>query len=145
MKTLGKTPPKDSSQRETKAAAAKQGVSEDIFGRILRANRIKFCRAPLTWRVSSAPLFTRKSTDVVTLYMNPPKNSAVISVDEKPGIQAVERPNGYVRTRTGTIIRGKNSTCERHGTTANLFNAADIKKGKARTKTYGRKRRVEFV
>jgi hypothetical protein len=77
--------------------------------------------------------------------MNPPKNSAVITVDEKPDIQAVERPNGYVRTRTGTIIRGKKSTCERHGTKTNLFAAADIKKGKARTKTYDRKRRVEFV
>ncbi|MDR1081571.1 MAG: IS630 family transposase, partial [Deltaproteobacteria bacterium] len=77
--------------------------------------------------------------------MSPPKNSADITVGEKPSIQAAERHNGCVRTRIGTIIRGKNSTCERHGTMTSLFAAADIKKRKARTKTYDRKRRVEFV
>ncbi|MDR1080243.1 MAG: hypothetical protein LBQ79_04625 [Deltaproteobacteria bacterium] len=144
MKTLGKPQPKRYSQWEAKAVAAKLGVSEDIVGRILRANHTKFCRTPQPWCVSTdasalvcehGPL-TQNSTDVVTLYMYPQKNSSVITVDEKPGIQAVERPNGYVRTRTGTTIRGKNSTYERCGTMTNLFDAADIKKRMAWIKTY---------
>ena len=44
------------------------------------------------------PEFTIKSVDIIGLYMDPPYNALVISVDEKPGIQAIERSTGYVRT-----------------------------------------------
>ena len=38
--------------------------------------------------------FAIKAADVVGLYLNPPLNAIVLSVDEKPGIQAIERPSG---------------------------------------------------
>jgi hypothetical protein len=34
----------------------------------------------------------------VGLYLNPPQNALVLSVDEKPSIQALERKTGYVET-----------------------------------------------
>jgi hypothetical protein len=143
MKMLGKPLPKGSSQRVAKTVAEKLVVSEDIVGRILRANHIKFCRAPHTWCVSMDPMVAKKSTDEEILYMNPIKNTAVVTVNEKPSIQAAERRNGYVRT--GTVIRGKKSTFERYGTMTSLFAAVAIKKGKAWNKTYERKRRIEFM
>jgi hypothetical protein len=38
---------------------------------------------------------------VVGLYLNPPENALVLSVDEKPSIQALERAQGYLRLPDG--------------------------------------------
>jgi transposase len=43
------------------------------------------------WLHSKDPNFTEKVNEVVNLYLNPPENSVVICVDEKTGIQAIER------------------------------------------------------
>ena len=44
-----------------------------------------------TYKVSRDPAFAAKVTDVVGLYLNPPDNAIVLSVDEKTQIQALER------------------------------------------------------
>ena len=41
--------------------------------------------------MSTDPQFTQKAADIVGLYLDPPENAVVISVDEKPSIQALER------------------------------------------------------
>jgi hypothetical protein len=43
--------------------------------------------------VSADPEFSRKASEIVGLYLNPPENAIVLSVDEKPSIQALERKN----------------------------------------------------
>ena len=58
------------------------------------------------------------------LYLNPPEKALVISVDEKPSIQALERKTGYVETDNGKIVRAYKSTYKRHGT-LNLFAALE--------------------
>ena len=35
---------------------------------------------------------------MIALYLNPPVQSVVLSVDEKPSVQAIERLTGYVET-----------------------------------------------
>jgi hypothetical protein len=47
--------------------------------------------------VSIDPEFSRKESEIVDLYLNPPENAIVLSVDEKPSIQALERAQGYIR------------------------------------------------
>ena len=74
--------------------------------------------------------------------MNPPENAIVISVDEKPSIQALERKTGYVQTSSGDIVRGFKSTYKRHGT-LNLFAALEVATGAIRTQIAKQKRRVE--
>jgi len=37
-----------------------------------------------TWCVSTDPEFAQKAAEVVGLYLNPPLNALVLSVDEKP-------------------------------------------------------------
>ena len=43
--------------------------------------------------MSIDPEFSSKESEIVDLYLNPPENAIVLSVDEKPSIQALERKN----------------------------------------------------
>jgi transposase len=67
----------------------------------------------------------------------------VLSVDEKPSIQALSRATGYVRTSSGKIVRGLKSTYRRYGT-LNLFAALDVATGVVRNKTTATKTRADF-
>lgn len=78
------------------------------------------------------------------LYLNPPQNALVLSVDEKPSIQALERATGYVQTDNGKIVRAFRSTYKRHGT-LNLFAALEVATGAVRTRITHKKRRIEFL
>ena len=51
----------------------------------LQPHRIK------TFKRSNDPDFAAKLDDVVGLYMNPPRHAAVVSIDEKSQIQALDR------------------------------------------------------
>src|SRR3546814_20344118 len=68
-----------------------------------------------SWCVSTDPEFAAKAADVIGLYLNPPQNALVLSVDEKPSIQALERARGYVQNSSGKIVQGMKSTYKRHG------------------------------
>ncbi|NTW35677.1 MAG: hypothetical protein HGB17_06035 [Syntrophobacteraceae bacterium] len=57
-----------------------------------------------SWCVSTDKEFTAKAADLVGLSLDPPHNALVICVDEKPGIQALERAKGYVQTSGGKIV-----------------------------------------
>src|SRR5260370_19704453 len=68
-----------------------------------------------------------------SLYQSPPVNAVVLSVDEKPSIQAIERASGYVETDSSKVVRGLKSTYKRHGT-LNLFAALEVGTGQVKTK-----------
>src|SRR5215468_8772853 len=97
-----------------------------------------------SWCVSTDPEFTVKAADIVGLYLIPPENALVVSVDEKPSIQALERKTGYVETDNGEIVRGLKSTYKRHGT-LNLFAALEVATGEVKTAITPLKRREEFL
>jgi hypothetical protein len=40
-----------------------------------------------SWRVSTDPQFAAKAADIIGLYLNPPENALVLSVDDEPSIQ----------------------------------------------------------
>jgi transposase len=75
--------------------------------------------------------------------LNPPENAFVISVDEKPSIQALSRKSGYVETSSGKIVRGLQSTYRRNGT-LNLFAALNVATGEVKAKTTKSKKRPDF-
>lgn len=54
-----------------------------------------------SWCVSTDPEFTRKAAEIVGLYLDPPAGAVVLSVDEKPAIQALERAQGCCGCPTG--------------------------------------------
>jgi hypothetical protein len=45
-----------------------------------------------SWCRSNQPDFVSKTVEIVGLSMDPPDNAVALSVDEKPSIQALERP-----------------------------------------------------
>jgi transposase len=125
------------------AVAAALKVSVHAVWRLLRKKGICLSRQR-SWCVSTDPEFVAKAADVVGLYLSPPQNALVLSVDEKPSIQALERATGYVQTSNGKIVRGMKSTYKRHGT-LNLFAALEVATGAIHGKITTLKRRVEFL
>jgi transposase len=110
---------------------------------ILRKNNICLKRQR-SWCVSTDPEFAAKAADVVGLYLDPPCNAIVISIDEKPSIQALSRTTGYVQTTNGKIVRAYKSTYRRNGT-LNLFAALEVATGAVTGKVTERKTRADFL
>jgi transposase len=124
-------------------AKALGDVSQYQVWRVLRKHGIHLQRRH-SWCVSTDPEFTQKAADIVGLYLNPPENAVVISVDEKPAIQALERTQGWLRLPDGQAMRGFNHEYKRHGTTT-LFAAMEIATGLVKVGHYPRRRRREFL
>jgi transposase len=135
------TMPKGRSHWSTRAMAKNIGISHSSVGRIWRAFELKPHRTK-TFQLSTDPLFIEKVRDVVGLYMNPPDNALVLSVDEKSQIQALNRTQPLLPLRPGQAERGT-PEYERNGTTS-LFAALDIATGKVIGKCYARHRAAEF-
>ena len=125
------------------AVAAALNGSVHAVWRVLRHEGICLQRQR-SWCVSTDKEFAVKAADIVGLYLNPPEKALVISVDEKPSIQALERKTGYVETDNGKIVRGLKSTYKRHGT-LNLFAALEVATGEVKTAFTQLKRREEFL
>lgn len=119
------------------------GVSDDAVWRLLRKEGVCLKRQR-SWCVSTDPEFAAKAADVIGLYLDPPENALVLSIDEKPSIQAIERTTGYVQTTEGKVVRGFKSTYKRHGT-LNLFAALNVATGAITGKVTKYKRRIEFL
>ena len=139
----GKAPPQGQAVWDGPALAEYLKTSVHAVWRVLRKEGICLARQR-SWCVSTDPEFTAKAADVVGLYLNPPQNALVLSVDEKPSIQALERKTGFVETDSGKIVRGFKRTYKRHGT-LNLFAALEVATGAVHTQTTGKKRRIEFL
>ena len=124
------------------AVAEQLGASVHAVWRTLRREGIYLQRLR-SWCVSTDPEFAPKAAEVVGLYLNPPVNALVLSVDEKPSIQALQRPSGYVETDSGAVVRAMKSTYKRNGT-LNLFAALEIASGQVHAQTTERKKREDF-
>lgn len=143
LSTLEETPPDGMARWDGGSIAKRLGSSDDAVWRVLRKHGICVSRQR-SWCVSTDPNFAAKAADIVGLYVAPPVKAVVISVDEKPMIQAIERQTGYVRTGDRKVVRGLQSTYKRHGT-LNLFAALEVATGSVRGKSSEGKRRVDFI
>lgn len=143
LKQLQTPPPAGLSAWDGGTLAQALGVSDDAIWRVLRKEGIQL-RRHRSWCVSTDPEFAAKSADVIGLYLSPPQNALVLSVDEKPSIQALERKTGYVCTSSGKVVRGLKSTYKRHGT-INLFAALNVATGEIKSKTTPTKKRPDFL
>ena len=139
---LEETPPPGMSHWDGPAVAEKLDASVHAVWRVLRREGI-YLQRRRSWCVSTDKEFAPKAADVVGLYLNPPLNAVVLSVDEKPSIQAIERASGYVETDSGNVVRGLKSTYKRHGT-LNLFAALEVGTGQVKTKFTEFKKREDF-
>jgi transposase len=101
-------------------------ISASQVWRICRALDLKPWQTE-SWMTSHDPDFLSKAADVCGLYLNPPENAVVYSVDEKSQIQAKSRP-----TRTRPAVPGmrvrRDPNYVRNGTCV-LFAALDVHDG----------------
>src|SRR6185503_4413507 len=118
-------------------------IHEQYIWRFLRAQKIDLSGRK-SWCQSNDPEFVSKAADIVGLYMMPPDNAVVLSVDEKPSIQALERAQGYLKLPNGRAMTGQSHDYKRHGTTT-LFAALEVATGKVIAAHSKRRRRVEFL
>jgi len=65
--------------------AREAGISDSSVGRIWRAHGLKPHRVD-RFKISNDPNFAEKLEDIVGLYLNPPEQALVLSVDEKSQI-----------------------------------------------------------
>lgn len=144
LRLLDQAPPEGYAQWNGPLLAEALGdVSVDQVWRILRKHQIQLQRRR-SWCISTDPEFGPKAADVVGLYLNPPENALLLSVDEKPHIQALERAQGFLRLPDGKAVNGFSHCYKRHGTTT-LFAALDVLTGQVKTGHYPRRRRREFL
>jgi len=80
------SPPEGATHWSTRRLAKAVGVSPNTILRIWREGKLKPHRTE-TFKLSSDPRFEEKLVDVVGLYLNPPENAIVLSMDEKSQIQ----------------------------------------------------------
>jgi transposase len=96
VKTVTEDPP--AASRWTMEALARRlneegvPISASQVWRICRALDLKPWQTE-SWMTSHDPEFWEKAADVCGLYLNPPENAVVWSVDEKTGMQAKSRVN----------------------------------------------------
>ena len=79
------------------------------------------------WLNSTDPNFREKKDKIVELYLNPPKDGVLLSVDEKTGIQALERVRKDQAAQPGQRARHE-WEYRRHGT-ANLLASFNVSTG----------------
>ena len=87
--TCGK-PPGETTHWTGRAMAAAAGISLRSVQRIWEAHRLQPHRVR-SFKRSRDPKFTEKLVDVVGLYLDPPDQAVVLSIDEKSQIQALDR------------------------------------------------------
>ena len=139
---LEQPPPHGLAHWDGPTVAASLGASVHAVWRTLRREGIYLQRLR-SWCVSTDSEFATKAAEVVGLYVNPPVNALVLSVAEKPSLQALERATGYVETDSGTVVRALKSTYKRHGA-LNLFAALEVASGYVHTQTTETKKRADF-
>ena len=133
--------PKDATHWSRASMARRSGLSKSTVGRIWR----KFDLKPHLsdgFKLSSDPLFVEKVVDVVGLYHNPPERAVVLCVDEKSGMQALDRSQPVLPMMPGMPER-RSCDYARHGVTS-LFAAFNIADGTVISELHRQHRAVEF-
>jgi hypothetical protein len=140
ISTLEQTPPNATHWSRT-SMAKRSGLSRTTIGRIWG----KFDLKPHLvdgFKLSNDPQFVDKVVDVVGLYHNPPEKAVVLCVDEKSGMQALDRSQPVLPRMPGMPERCSHDYT-RHGITS-LFTAFNIADGTVISEIHRRHRAVEF-
>jgi transposase len=135
------TTPADATHWSTRSLARQLGMSQSAISRIWRAFGLKPHLVD-TFKLSTDPQFIEKVRDVVGLYLNPPQAAMVLCVDEKTGVQALDRSAPILPLLPGIPQRATHDYT-RHGTT-DLYAALDVASGKVIAQLTARHRAVEF-
>jgi transposase len=131
---------------ELTARAIKRGavlsISRSHLHRILQEGDIHPHRVQ-QWLHSPDPEFRYKVNTICELYRTAPKNSVVLSIDEKSGIQAIERKNLGRPARKGQLYKEEFEYI-RHGTQC-LIAALDVHTGRVFGQCRDRRTQIDLL
>jgi len=137
-----KPPPAGVTHWSSRDLATEVGVSHSTVHRIWRAHDLQPHRIE-TFKFSTDPNAEEKIHDVVGLYLNPPANAVVLSVDEKTQIQALNRTQPILPLRPGLPAR-QTHDYQRNGLTS-LYAALDVTSGRVVGKCSERHTGADFL
>jgi transposase len=135
-------PPHEATHWTASTMAEAVRISPSSVLRIWRAHRLRPHRVR-TFKLSKDPQFAAKLRDIVGLYLDPPAHAIVLSVDEKPQIQALDRTQPGLPVKKGRCATMTHDY-ERHGTTT-LFAALNVLDGTVLGRCMQRHRHQEFL
>jgi len=121
-----KPPPRGLTHWSARELADRTGLSHSTVHRIWQEHGLKPHRVE-TFKFSTDPQVEEKIRDVVGLYLHPPDHAAVISLDEKTQIQALNRTQPLLPLRKGLAAR-QTHDYKRNALTS-LYAALDLKRG----------------
>jgi len=90
VQTLACQQPESQGRWSVRTLARKVGLPHSTVHAMLHASQLQPHRIR-TFTFSPDPELEPKLLDIVGLYLNPPEKALVLCVDEKPGIQALDR------------------------------------------------------
>ena len=137
------TPPESlGTHGSIRALARHLGVGASVVQSVLTAESIQPHRFRY-WKHSHDPEFEPKMLAIVGLYMQPPQNAVVLSVDEKTSIQALDRTQPRLPMRPHRIERLSHEY-KRNGT-ASLLASFEVHSGQVRAQAIRRNNSVTFI
>ena len=134
--------PREATHWSVRLMAKAAGITTWQVRQIWQAADLKPHRLQ-TFKISNDPEFADKVIDVVGLYIDPPDNALVLSVDEKTQIQALDRTQPLLPLKPGQIER-RTHDYKRNGTTS-LYAAFNILTGNVIGRVTKRHRAKEFL
>lgn len=143
-KVIAKTlePPEDMTHWSTREMGKVFGIGHTTVHRIWKKNDLK-PHLLKTFKYSNDKMLEEKVVDIVGLYLNPPENALVLSIDEKSQIQALDRTQPLLPLKPHQAER-QTHDYKRHGTTT-LFAALNTATGSVIGKCYNQHRHQEFI
>ncbi len=135
-------PPAPLTHWSARRMAKVTGVSHMTVARVWKRAGLKPHRLE-RYMASDDPDFERKAADVIGLYLDPPTNAVVFSVDEKSAIQALDRLDPVLPLSPGRAER-HGFEYKRNGTLS-LYAALDIRTGHVEGMTAERHTSAEFL
>jgi len=126
----------------TRDMARTAGVSHSTVHRIWQGHALQPHRVT-TFKFTTDPEAEAKIHDVVGLYLQPPTNAVVVSVDEKTQIQALSRTQPLLPLRPGLPAR-QTHDYQRNGLTS-LYAALEVASGKVLGECRAQHTAVDFL
>ena len=136
------TRPPAATHWSSRTLAKAQGVSDGTIRKIWRQHGLQPHRVG-RFKLSTDPRFVDKLRDVVGLYLHPPDKAVVFCIDEKSGIQALDRTRP-VLALSRRVPERQTHDYIRHGTTT-LYAALRVMDGVVIGECRRRHRTKEFV
>lgn len=123
--------------------AKEVGMSQSKVQQLLKKASLKPHKTEYWCGKSTDPEFESKMINIIGLYMNPPKNALVLSVDEKTQIQALDRTQPILPLKE-KMPKRLTATYKRNGTVA-LQAALAVHHGEITAQTIDRNSAENFL